>query len=246
MRLLKCLFWILYRSWFYVLAGAIIVLVAPAMLIFLSRLQWYPTFYKLARLWGRILLAGMGYRWTTTSETRLEKGKNYMFIGNHTSMLDPMLMLDVVKHNPIVFVGKQELEKIPIFGYFYRKSCILVNRAATDSRINVYPQAQARLDAGFSIGIFPEGGVPDESVDLDDFKNWAFRLAIQYQIPIVPMIFVGPKKLFSFTYFSGGPGKLSTHVMPIIETKGLTIKDLASLKKSTRELMLKEVLARGV
>ena len=79
MRLLKCLFWILYRSWFYVLAGAIIVLVAPAMLIFLSRLQWYPTFYKLARLWGRILLAGMAYRCTTTSATPLEKAKNYMF-----------------------------------------------------------------------------------------------------------------------------------------------------------------------
>jgi 1-acyl-sn-glycerol-3-phosphate acyltransferase len=229
-----------------VLAALIIIVVAPAMLIFLSRLKWYPTFYKLARLWGRVLLIGMGYRWTVTSETQLEKGRNYMFIGNHTSMLDPMLMLDVVKHNPIVFVGKQELEKIPIFGYFYRKSCILVDRATTESRINVYPQAQARLDAGFSIGIFPEGGVPDESVDLDDFKNGAFRLAIQYQIPIVPLIFVGPKKLFSFTFFSGGPGKLSTHVMPIIETKGMTNKDLAELKKTTRELMLREVLKRGV
>lgn len=246
MYMFKCLFWILYRSWFYVLAGLIILVVSPFMLIFLSRLEWYPTFYKLARLWGRILLFGMGYRWSITSETTLEKGKNYMFIGNHTSMLDPMLMLDAVKNNPIVFVGKQELEKIPVFGFFYRKSCILVNRSTTESRINVYPQAQARLDAGFSIGIFPEGGVPDEAVDLDAFKNGAFRLAIEYQIPIVPMIFVGPKKLFSFTYFSGGPGKLLTHVMPIIETKGLTLKDLPKLKEATRQLMLKEVIARGV
>src|SRR5690606_20438248 len=108
-------------------------------------------------------------------------------IANHTSMTDIMLMLAVVKDNPFVFVGKQELAKIPLFGFFYKRTSILVDRKNTKSKQEVFEQAQKRLAQGLSICIFPEGGVPDENIILDEFKDGAFRLAIDHQIPIVPI-----------------------------------------------------------
>jgi hypothetical protein len=56
-----------------------------------------------------------------------------------------------------------------------------------------------------SICIFPEGGVPEESVELDTFKDGAFKMAIAHQIPVVPIIFYDNKKRFPFRFFSGGP-----------------------------------------
>jgi 1-acyl-sn-glycerol-3-phosphate acyltransferase len=105
-----------------------------------------------------------------TREQRLERGKSYMLVANHTSMLDIMLMMRISK-NPFVFVGKKELAKIPIFGFFFKRVCIMVDREDTRSRVGVYRRAQRRLDQGLSICIFPEGGVPEEDVLLDSFKD---------------------------------------------------------------------------
>jgi 1-acyl-sn-glycerol-3-phosphate acyltransferase len=152
-------------------------------------------------------------------------------------MIDIMVMLAVTK-NPFVFVGKKELAKIPVFGFFYKRTCILVDRGNAKSRKAVFDEARRRLQNGLSICIFPEGLVPeDESIVLSDFKNGAFRLAIEHQIPIVPLTFFDCKKRFSYTLFSGSPGKLRVKIDNFIETKGLTLKELNSLKEKTYHLI---------
>src|SRR5690554_4366903 len=102
-----------------------------------------------------------------------EKEKSYMFVANHTSMTDIMLMFYSVK-NPFVFVGKKELAKIPLFGFFYKRTSILVDRGNSKSKKDVFYAAQKRLENGLSVCIFPEGGVPDDSsIVLDSFKDGA-------------------------------------------------------------------------
>src|SRR5690606_40937551 len=83
---------------------------------------------------------------------------------------------------------------------------------APDCRSTLFPYTtlfRSRLKQGLSICIFPEGGVPDSSILLDDFKDGAFRLAIDHQIPIVPITFYDNKKRFSYKFLSGSPGKRS-------------------------------------
>jgi len=184
----------------------------------------------------------MGLPYRIEREQQLEKGKSYMLVANHTSMTDIMLML-VVSKNPFVFVGKKELVKIPIFGFFYKRTCILVDRSSSKSRFEVLKRAQARLNQGLSICIFPEGGVPDdEIVILDEFKDGAFRLAIEHQIPIVPMTFYDNKKRFSFKFFSGYPGLIRAKVHEFVETKGLTLEDKKDLKDKVRQVIYRELL----
>ena len=116
MSVLRYPLWLLYRIWFYVLVALPIVVLFPVLIVSISREKWYPFFFKLARFWAKVILFGMGFRWKILNKQVLERGKSYMFIANHTSMIDIMLMLVCVKHNPFVFVGKKELTKIPLFG----------------------------------------------------------------------------------------------------------------------------------
>tara|TARA_R110002051_G_scaffold199848_1_gene266709 strand:- start:100351 stop:101031 length:681 start_codon:yes stop_codon:yes gene_type:complete len=212
----------------------------PLLIISISKEKWYPLFFRLARIWSKFILIGMGFGYTIKKDQQPEPNKSYMFVANHTSMADIMLML-VASKNPFVFVGKQELSKIPLFGFFYKRTCILVDRSSAKSRQAVFLRAQKRLKQGVSICIFPEGGVPEEHIVLDTFKDGAFRLAINHQIPIVPITFYDNKKRLSYTFFSGGPGKMRAKIHQFISTEGLAIEDTKALNTRTRTLILEEL-----
>ena len=233
----------LYRVWFYILVALPIVLFFPFLLIVTLYEKWYPQFFWMARnLWATPILYGMGcvpkIKWTQ----KLEGKKSYMLIANHTSMLDIMLMLYVSK-NPFVFVGKKELVKIPLFGFFYKRVCILVDRDDSKSRTGVYRRAQRRLSSGLSICIFPEGGVPEEDVVLDEFKDGAFKMAIAHNISVVPITFHDNKRRFSFTFFSGSPGVLRVTVHKFFSTLGLSESQKSELRESARKVILESLLS---
>ncbi|HQA73023.1 lysophospholipid acyltransferase family protein [Flavobacterium sp.] len=239
MKVLKYIFWILYRIWFYIMMAIPILIMFPFLFLSILKETWYPYFFMMARIWAKCILIGMGFNTKIVFEQHPEKGRSYMFVANHTSMIDIMLMLSIVE-NPFVFVGKKELAKIPLFGFFYKRTCILVDRSSPKSRMEVFERAQKRLKQGMSICIFPEGGVPDESIVLDEFKDGAFRLALEHEIPVVPMTFYDNKKRFSYTFFSGSPGQLRAKVHHFIETKGKSeIKK--TLKTEVRTLILNEL-----
>ena len=240
MRVFKYIFWTLYRILFYILVALPILVLFPILLISISKESWYPYFFRIARVWAKFILIGMGFNYKIERKQTPEKGKSYMFIANHTSMADIMLMLVSVK-NPFVFVGKKELAKIPLFGFFYKRTCILVDRNSPKSRQAVFLRAQRRLKTGVSICIFPEGGVPEEHIELDQFKDGAFRLAINHQIPIVPITFADNKKRFSYTFFSGSPGKMRVKIHKFIATQGLTINDTRSLSNSAHQIIFEQL-----
>lgn len=230
-----------WRIWFYVWMLIVIIILFPFLFATTLKESWYAYFFKVARVWGSAMLFGMGFWPKIESKQKIEKGKSYMLTANHTSMMDIMMMLYLSK-NPFVFVGKKELAKLPIFGYFYKRTCILVDRSSAQSRKAVFDECQRRLNHGTSICIFPEGGVPDdESIVLDTFKDGAFRLAITHQIPIVPISFLDNKKHYPYTFFKGKPGVLRAFIHPFIPTKNLTLEDKSELKKKTFDVILSKL-----
>lgn len=242
MKFLKYLLTLLYRIWFYILVLVPIIVLFPFILATILSEKTYPLFFKIARLWSKVILIGMGFNYSIEGDEVFEDGKSYMLVANHTSMTDIMLMLIAVKNHPFVFVGKKELAKIPIFGFIYKRVCILVDRSSSKSRYAVFERAQKRIHQGLSICIFPEGGVPEEHIVLDEFKDGAFRIALEHGLPIVPMVFFDNKKRFSYTFFSGSPGKMRAKIYPIIETKGKTLEDKNALKQQVREIILQPLL----
>lgn len=242
MRGIKIIFWSIWRVWFYVVMAIPILIMFPFLVLSILSEKSYPYFFKMARIWAKCILFGMGFYYKIDKEEELEKDKNYMFIANHTSIVDIMLMLVSVR-KPFVFVGKQELVKIPLFGFFYKRTCILVDRANSKSKHAVFERAQKRIDQGLSICIFPEGKVPDdESIVLDEFKNGAFRLAIEHQLTIVPIVFLDNKKCFSYTFFSGQPGLLRVKILSFIDTNNTTKTDINDIRDRSYNIIHKGLI----
>lgn len=215
---------------------------APFLLILTAKESYYPTFWKLIRVWAKLLIYGMGFRLKVQNDQEIERDKSYMFCPNHASLMDPFVLIALSK-NPIVFVGKHEFVKIPIFGFFYKRVVIMVDRRSPKSRKAVYERAKKKLKNGTSMAIFPEGLVPTENVVLAPFKNGAFSLAIEFEIPIVPQVYYDCKRLFSWDFFKGSPGTFRIHQHKFIETKGLKSDDLEMLKEQTFKLISKDLLS---
>ncbi|WP_196886903.1 lysophospholipid acyltransferase family protein [Aureivirga sp. CE67] len=242
MSFLKKMLIAIWRIWFYTIFMLTIIIALPLLIITTSKESFYPAFFKIAKSWARMILFLMGFRVKLNKKLKLDKKQSYIFIANHTSIIDIMLMLSIVP-NPFVFIGKAELAKYPIFGYFYRRTNILVDRSSMKSRKKAFEDAQNKIKMGRSICIFPEGMVPDdESVVLAPFKNGAFNIAIDHHVSIVPMVFLDCKKRFSYTFFSGKPGKLRVKILPFIKTTNLEHKDKKILKEKSYDMIYKELI----
>jgi 1-acyl-sn-glycerol-3-phosphate acyltransferase len=242
MRIIKIGFWLFWRIWFYVLMAIPILIMLPFLVISIWTEKGYPYFFKMARLWAKFILFGMGFYYKVEKSEELDSNKSYMIVANHTSMADIMLMLAVIK-NPFVFVGKKELSKIPLFGFFYKRTCILVDRSCSKSRMEVFNSAEKRIKRGLSVCIFPEGGVPnDEKIVLDTFKDGAFRLAIEHQIPILPITFGDNKKRFSYTFFSGSPGIMRVKIHSLVQTLGKKGVDRKEIREEVYDIIHKQLL----
>lgn len=219
-----------------------IILMVPFLLILTAKESYYPTFWKMVRIWAKILVYGMGFRIKLKADEALDRNKSYMFCPNHASLMDPFILI-VLSKNPIVFVGKQELVKIPIFGFFYKRVVIMVDRSSIKSRRRVYEMAKKRLQNGVSMAIFPEGLVPPENVILAPFKNGAFALSIEFEIPIVPQVYFDGKRLFSWDFFKGGPGVFRVHQHKFIQTANLKSEDMSKLKQQTFDIIYNDLVA---
>jgi len=244
MSILKNIFILVWRIWFYLIVVLSILPMLPVLVIVTAKEKYYSIFCKIANAWGKTILFLMGFKAEVTYAEELIQGKSYMLSANHTSMIDIMLMFAIMKGNPFVFVGKAELAKLPVLGYVYKRTMILVDRANAGSRKAVFDQANKRIKLGRSVCIFPEGEVPaDESLVLTSFKNGAFILAIEHQIPIVPISFYDNKKRFSYTFFSGSPGKLRVKFHKPIHTKGMAIKeDKNKLKQQVYDVLYQDLV----
>ena len=245
MKGIKIIFWTLWRIWFYILMAIPILVMFPFLVLSILSEKGYPYFFIMARIWAKFILFGMGFHYKVDSEQTVEENKSYMIVANHTSMADIMLMLAIIK-NPFVFVGKQELARIPIFGFFYKRTCILVDRSNSKSRMAVFAKAHKRIERGLSVCIFPEGGIPnDESVILDHFKEGAFKLAIKHQIPILPISFGDNKERFPYTFFAGSPGIMRVKIHTQVETLGKNETNRKEIREEVRKTIYTQLVVFG-
>lgn len=248
MKAAKYIFWTFYNIWFYVLVLVItIIILLPSFIFILLNKNWYRKFYVMGVLWSDLILFFMGMFPRRNKKLVTKPGCAYIFVANHISMIDVMLLVSTVRKNPLVFIGKKELEKIPIFGYVYKKTMILVDRSSNESKKQVFEQTKEKLMTGISIGIFPEGTVPELEVELAPFKHGAFTMAIEHQVPVVPITFLDNKKRFPWSFggllggSKGSPGRLRVKIHDPIDTKGMIKEDRIKLSNDVRELMLQDL-----
>lgn len=208
----------LWRIWYLVLAGIFTITMGIPIFIFSFQKKHYKYAYQFIRWWSFGMFFGMGLRYKLIRETKkiINSKRQYIVIANHTSVMDIMLTAILLPHHPICFVGKKELERIPIFGTIYKRICVTVDRKDPKSRAEVYIKCAERIREGQSIVIYPEGRVPEPSVILDHFKNGAFSLSEQHNIPILVFAFKGLKEIFPFDNGKGYPGCVEAYFLDIL------------------------------
>jgi 1-acyl-sn-glycerol-3-phosphate acyltransferase len=153
----------------------------------------FPVFVAWARLF--CLFTGLRIAIKNTFEI---KEKQVIFIANHTSFLDIIYMYLLFPKHPFLFLGKAELLKVPLVKTFFKKLHIPVFREAKTKTGQSFKQASEALKNGWSIIIFPEGGIKEKYVpELQPFKEGAFKLAALHQVPLVPISFLNNYELFA-------------------------------------------------
>jgi 1-acyl-sn-glycerol-3-phosphate acyltransferase len=216
-----------------------LILLYPLFYIFLMRKEWYPLAFKLKRFWAHLLVFPVGIFYTVDYKFKPQSGKTYVYCANHTSYIDIILSYCILE-NYFVFMGKQELEKVPLFNIFFKDMNILVNRKSMTASYQAFQNAAKELKNGHSIILFPEGTISRRAPILKDFKSGAFRLAIDEQVEIVPITFENNWKFLQDKAFLQGnmrPGIARMVVHKPISTKGLSESDVEPLKLKVKQII---------
>lgn len=229
----------LWKIWFVLNFIVTLLLLYPFFALLLSREAWFGACFRLMRIWAHWLcyVAGIVPRLRYHFDSS-QLPTPCVIVSNHSSYLDIVLSY-VAFSRYFIFVGKQELDKAPLFRIFFKRMNILVNRKSTLDSHKAFLQAGQRIDQKQNVFIFPEATISPSGV-LIPFKNGAFKLAIDKQVPIVPLVFHDNWKLLQtggFLKANGRPGLASMDVLEPVPTKGLTNADLLPLREKVKSLL---------
>lgn len=229
----------LWKLWFTANFLVSLLLLYPLFWLFLSHERFYPTAFQLMRVWARWLCYVSGiFPLVTRKVAKQDIPAPCVYVANHSSYLDiPVSYLVVPRY--FIFVGKQELDKAPLFRIFFKGMNILVNRKSNVDSHRAFLKAAERIEQGESIFIFPEATISPAG-KIIPFKNGAFKLAIDKQVPIVPLVYVNNWKHLQnggFLTANGMPGFPKLFLLPPVSTKGLTNEDLLPLRDRVKKLM---------
>lgn len=233
----------LYTYWCLFWFVLVFILIYPFFLLFLTNERTYPQAHFLNKLWAHLVFGITFIPCKLIWEFKPDKNEVYVYAPNHSSFLDiPSLVYSLPGY--FVFVGKSSLAKVPLFGYMFRKLYIAVDRASVKSRYQTIHEAIKHINKGRSVAIFPEGTIPkDGNPELIPFKDGAFRIAIEKQVPIVPITIAYNWRILpdlgTKTTVSWHPMKMVIH-KPLF-TKGMTLDDLDELREKTFGIIREEL-----
>lgn len=220
-----------------------LIILYPLFYVFLSKKSWFPLAFKLKKFWAAWIMIIPGLFLKTERKIPSDKlPQTAIYCGNHVSYLDIIASYLIIP-NYFVFMGKQELDKAPLFRIFFKEMNILVDRGSNVGSHRAFMRAGADIDKGHSVFLFPEGTISSFG-KLRGFKNGAFKLAIEKQVPIVPVIFLNNWKLLqNGGYFKayGRPGISRIVIHQPIPTVGMTEQDLVSLRTKVYDVIQAEL-----
>jgi 1-acyl-sn-glycerol-3-phosphate acyltransferase len=233
---------VIWAYYYFLIFSLIFLLLYPAFAIFLSKEKWWKYANRLRVVWGYILFFLIGIIPRIRYESKLSKDRAYIFCSNHFSYFDVPMSAMAVRRN-WRFMAKEELANIPILNIFFRTVDILINRDNARDSFRSMQEASESLKKGMSIVVYPEGMIGPHPPKMVRFKNGPFKLAIEQQVPIVPVTLVDNWKILVVKGWNiyGRPGLARVFVHSPIETKGMTLDDTNALKEKVYGIIDKQL-----
>ena len=230
----------LWRLWFFLVFMCIFIFFIPALFYFTKISRDQKSVCNITRYWSKVTLFASGVFLKIDFEKDLDKNESYIICPNHISSIDiPVILASFNK--PILFMAKKEYSKIPIFGWFYKNNTIIVNRDSNRDAYGAFLDSSNKLDKGFNVCIFPEGGIPPPSTKLRKFKNGPFKLAIEKKKKIVPVTMPNNKECFPWSYFKGRPGVLNVKIHTPIDLDYIENNEVKNLNNKVYNTIFEEL-----
>ena len=220
-----------YKIYFALVFFASMIVLYIPFRVLLHKPKRYEKAFRLKRSWASFL------HWASGVPLKVERmaalpPAPYIICCNHSSYLDIIQMYNVIPEY-FLFIGKYELLRWPLFNIFFKDMNIAVNRGSHVEAAKAFRRAANALDKGTSLAIFPEGTIPAFTPRMKPFKDGAFKLAIEKQVPVVPVTFLDHWRLFGEPMelmSRARPGLARAVVHAPIPTAGMTEADLVALR----------------
>jgi len=204
---------------------------------FFGRIRGGNAIFRICSVWADLWFPLIFIFPRRSFETQHDKSKPYIFVINHSSLLDAAL-LPKAFHQQVRPLGKVETGKIPVFGFIYRKAIVTVDRSDATNRAQSIRILKSIIGKGISVLFFPEGTYNETNLPLKSFYSGAFRVAIETQTPLKPVLFLDTyNRMHHQNIFSLNPGKCRIVFLDEIPVAGLRISDTEDLKWKVYEIM---------
>jgi 1-acyl-sn-glycerol-3-phosphate acyltransferase len=224
---------------------AVMFLVLPFVLIgsFFGKIRGGNFIYQACMVWGDLWFFLIGIRHRNIFDTPHDRNRQYIFVANHISYLDAPFIVKSIRQ-PVRVLGKIEMSRIPFFGFIYRNAIVTVDRSSAENRGKSVRILKSVLKKGISIFLFPEGTFNETGQPLKEFYDGAFRMAIETQTPVKPVLFLdGYNRMNYKSIFSLTPGRSRSVFLEAIAVDGYTLKDVVKLKEIVQKRMEAKLIA---
>lgn len=214
------------------------LLLYPFFYLLLQKQATFRYAHGLRKLWGRLASITGFIIPIVNYETEISKNQRMVFCPNHMSYLD-IITCGTYLPGFNFFMGKMELTQVPLFNIWFKSLDIPVKRESIKNSHSAFLKASEQMDRlGANLIIYPEGRIPDDTPNIKfPFKQGAFRIAVEKQIPIVPVTLLDNLKRFDSNTMNGSPGRMRMFVHAPIETIGLSIEDIPALQQKVYDVL---------
>ncbi|TMI91804.1 MAG: 1-acyl-sn-glycerol-3-phosphate acyltransferase [Bacteroidetes bacterium] len=237
-RVLKPLQWI-YCIYAFLLFVGIMLVLFPFVVIssFFGKIRGGNAIFRICMLWADIWFPLIFIFPKRKFETPHDKTKQYVFVINHISLLDAGILPKAFRQ-PVRPLGKVEISKLPVFGFIYKKAIVPVDRSDTANKSRSLRILKSIIGKGISVLLFPEGTYNQSHQPLKKFYDGAFRIAIETQTPVKPVLFLDTYDRLRYQdSFSLNPGKCRILFLEEVPVSGLGIYDTDRLKEKVFAIM---------
>lgn len=237
-------FQLIYASYAMLLFLAIMFLVVPFVVVasFFGKYRGGNAVMQLAHWWADLWLFFIGVHHKRIVESEPDPSRPYIFISNHSSYMDIPQLLKAIRR-PLRVLGKAEMARIPVFGIIYKAAVVPVQRNSAIGRARSMLILRNVLARNISIFIAPEGTFNMSTAPLARFYDGAFRLAIETQTPIQPLLFLDAvNRLHWRSVWALTPGRLRTVYLQPISPEGFTPYDVDAFRLHVYAIMEKKLI----
>jgi 1-acyl-sn-glycerol-3-phosphate acyltransferase len=221
------------------------LLIFPFVIIasFFGRIRGGNMTIRLCMLWADLWFPLIFIWHKKIYEVPHDKKKSYIFVSNHISYLDAAMLVKAYRQ-PFRPLGKVETSKVPVFGFIYRNAIVAVDRSSPTNRANSVRVLKSLINKGISVMVFPEGTFNMGTTPLKDFYDGAFRVAIETQTPVKPVLFPDAYRRMPYeSFFLMTPGRNRLIYLDEVPVDGYTLADVGKLKEDVYAIMEKKLIA---